>query len=70
MVAAFGHHIAQRHPDLLLIQGDTTTAMAAALAGSCTQRNTEKGRLAIYTTWGVISCADPVKGIDRSLRQL
>ena len=40
LVRAFGHHIAQSHPDLLLVQGDTTTTMAAALAGSCAQRST------------------------------
>ena len=33
LVRAFGHHIAQSHPDLILVQGDTTTAMGAALAG-------------------------------------
>jgi UDP-N-acetylglucosamine 2-epimerase len=33
LVRAFGRHITQSHSDLLLVQGDTTTAMGAALAG-------------------------------------
>jgi UDP-N-acetylglucosamine 2-epimerase len=33
VVRAFGRHIAETCPDLILVQGDTTTAMAAALAG-------------------------------------
>lgn len=30
---AFGRHFTQNAPDIILVQGDTTTAMAAALAG-------------------------------------
>jgi len=33
LVRAFARNIAQSHPDLLLVQGDTTTALGAALAG-------------------------------------
>jgi UDP-N-acetylglucosamine 2-epimerase len=33
VVRAFGRYIAENCPDLILVQGDTTTAMAAALAG-------------------------------------
>jgi UDP-N-acetylglucosamine 2-epimerase len=33
VVRAFGRYIAETRPDLILVQGDTTTAMAAALAG-------------------------------------
>jgi hypothetical protein len=33
MMRAFGRHIAEARPDLILVQGDTTTAMTAALAG-------------------------------------
>ena len=33
LVRGFGCHIAESPPDLLIVQGDTTTAMAAALAG-------------------------------------
>jgi len=32
-VAAFGRRFADSRPDLILVQGDTTTAMAGALAG-------------------------------------
>jgi UDP-N-acetylglucosamine 2-epimerase (non-hydrolysing) len=33
VLRAFGRHLAERRPDVILVQGDTTTAMAAALAG-------------------------------------
>jgi UDP-N-acetylglucosamine 2-epimerase len=33
VLRAFGRRFADRRPDLILVQGDTTTAMAAALAG-------------------------------------
>jgi len=33
VLRAFGRHFADSRPDLILVQGDTTTAMAAALAG-------------------------------------
>jgi UDP-N-acetylglucosamine 2-epimerase len=33
LLRAFGRHIMQSPPDVILVQGDTTTAMAAALAG-------------------------------------
>src|SRR3979490_1162016 len=33
VLRAFGHRFADNRPDLILVQGDTTTAMAAALAG-------------------------------------
>jgi UDP-N-acetylglucosamine 2-epimerase len=33
VLRAFGRHLAERRPDVILVQGDTTTAMGAALAG-------------------------------------
>jgi UDP-N-acetylglucosamine 2-epimerase (non-hydrolysing) len=33
LLRAFGRRFANTHPDLILVQGDTTTAMSAALAG-------------------------------------
>jgi UDP-N-acetylglucosamine 2-epimerase (non-hydrolysing) len=33
VLRAFGRHFADSRPDLIIVQGDTTTAMAAALAG-------------------------------------
>ena len=33
VLRAFGRHFAKSRPELILVQGDTTTAMAAALAG-------------------------------------
>ena len=33
VLCAFGRQFAERRPDVILVQGDTTTAMAAALAG-------------------------------------
>jgi UDP-N-acetylglucosamine 2-epimerase len=33
LLRAFGRHMAENRPDVILVQGDTTTAMAAALAG-------------------------------------
>ena len=33
LLRAFGRHVAESRPDVILVQGDTTTAMAAALAG-------------------------------------
>ena len=33
VLRAFGHRFVDSRPDIILVQGDTTTAMAAALAG-------------------------------------
>ena len=33
VLRAFGRHLAEGRPDVIVVQGDTTTAMAAALAG-------------------------------------
>src|SRR5215831_6547962 len=33
LLRVFGRHVAESRPDVIVVQGDTTTAMAAALAG-------------------------------------